>query len=336
MIRFYRLTSPAHISMNATNKKIVIGFDLGGTTTTAGLVDGRLNVLEKIEVATNTVSQEALLQSIVELIEKLAAESPAPVAGIGFGIPSMIDQSRGRAVMSVNVPLDDLAFVDYMQKQSGLPVFIDNDANVAALAEARAGAGKGCREMVMVTVGTGIGGGIIIGGRVYRGATGSGAELGHMVIDVNGPKCPGACPNYGCFEVMASGTALKRYATEEALAEPDSLLGRAAAAGEDLNGALLSRLAAEEDKASLAVYRKLGFYLGVGITSLVNIFNPEVFVIGGGVINAGDLILDPVKEILMTRGLRPNRDIVEVKLAEFGAGAGLLGAASLALDEIGE
>lgn len=320
--------------MAVNPETLVIGFDLGGTNMAAALVDGRLDVIESLEMETPTASQEELLAAIVSMVRDVSSRAPSPVAAVGFGIPSMIDQQHGRAVMSVNVPLADCDFVDYMRTELGLPVFIDNDANVAALAEVRAGAAKGASEVIMITIGTGIGGGIIIGGRVYRGSTGSAAELGHMVIDVNGPRCQGSCENYGCFETMASGTALKRYAKEEALSAPDSSLAKALASGKAPDGALLTALAIEGDHAALAVYEKIGFYTGVGITSLVNIFNPEVFIVGGGLIKAGELILGPALRVLMERGLRPNRDLVKVVPAKFGADAGLLGAACLALDEL--
>ena len=317
-------------------EKLVIGFDLGGTNMTAGLVDGHLEVVDSVRMKTPAASQADLLAGILSMVRDLSSRAPAPVASVGFGIPSMIDQKRGRAIMSVNIPLADFDFVDFMTGELELPVFIDNDANVAALAEVRAGAGKGARQVIMITMGTGIGGGIIIDGQIYRGAVGSAGELGHMVIAANGPRCQGACENHGCFETMASGTALARYAAEIAAQQPDSTLGQAAAAGENLDGALLSRLAEEGDPAALAVYKKIGFYTGVGMTSLVNIFNPEVFVVGGGLIQAGEMILGPARQILLSRGLRPNRDIVKVVPAAFGLDAGMLGAACLALDGLAD
>lgn len=322
--------------MNTNPEILVIGVDLGGTTTAAALVDADLNLLDQIEIQTVTSNQSALLESITGLVGELSARASGRVAAVGFGIPSMIDQTRGRAIMSVNIPLADFDFVDYMSARLGIPVFIDNDANLAALAETRAGAARGASEVIMITMGTGIGGGIIMNGRVYRGYTGSAAELGHMVIDLNGPRCQGSCENYGCFETMASGTALKRYAAEMAAEKPDSRLGGAAAAGDSLDGALVTGLARDGDDAALLVLKKIGFYLGVGMTSLVNMFNPEVFVVGGGLARAGDLILKPAVEILHKRGLRPNRDLVRVVTARFGPDAGILGAACLALDEIVE
>lgn len=314
-------------------ERIVIGVDLGGTTTTAGLVNQQLQVLETVEQKTVTVSQPELLESLVDMVAGLVSQAPEPVAAVGFGIPSMIDRSRGRAVMSVNIPLEDLDFVAFMTDKTGLAVYIDNDANTATLAEHRLGSGRGCSDMIMITVGTGIGGGIIIDNAVYRGATGSAAELGHMVIDVNGPECQGSCQNHGCFETMASGTALERYAREAAGAEPDSTLGQAHAEGRKLDGSLVTSLAEAGDAAAGAVLRQVGFYLGVGITNLVNIFNPEILVVGGGIAQAGRFLLDPAVAYLQEKGLRPNRDVVRVVTASLGPQAGMLGAACMALDE---
>lgn len=321
--------------MKSEDQRLVIGVDLGGTNMTAALVDSELTIIEQHREKTATASQAALLDSLTAAIARLKEGSPGQVAGVGIGIPSMIDQQRGRAVMSVNVPLADLDFVSYMEERAGLRVRIDNDANLAALAEARAGAARGVQQAVMITVGTGIGGGLIIDGRVYRGATGSAAELGHMVIDADGPPCQGSCPNQGCFETMASGTALKRYASQLAAIYPDSRLATAAGAGETLDGRLVSRLAADGDAAALKVLERVGHYLGIGMTSLVNIFNPEVFILGGGVMQAGDLVLKPALHMLAERGLRPNRDIVRVTTPRFGPDAGLLGAACLALEAEG-
>ncbi|MCL6106489.1 MAG: ROK family protein [Actinobacteria bacterium] len=315
-------------------EKLVIGVDVGGTKTAAGIVNGRLEVIDGIENKTVTSSQNGLLDSIVNAVEELRRRSTGTVAAVGIGFPSMIDQTRGRAVMSVNIPLSDFDIVAYMRKKLGLPVLIDNDANLAALAELRAGSAREARDALMITVGTGIGGGVIIDGKIYRGAVGSGAELGHIVIDVNGPPCQGACPNNGCFETMASGTALIRYAREAAQAQPDSRLGQAVAAGSIPDGALVSKLAAAGDAAAAAVLEKIGFYIGVGITGLINVFNPEVFVLGGGVMQAGDAILKPALKYLHGRGLRPSRDVVKVVTARFGPEAGVLGAACLALDNI--
>jgi glucokinase len=213
-------------------------------------------------------------------------------------------------------------------------VFVDNDANLALFAEHRAGAAKGATEALMLTIGTGIGGGLLLRGELYRGAIGAAAELGHTVIDMNGPRCQGNCPNRGCVEAMASGTALAREAARLAHEQPDSGLARALAAGNTLAGPLVTELAYDGDAAATQVLELIGTRLGVAITSFVNIFNPQVVVIGGGVMAAGDLLLEPARATVAERALTPSRELVRIVPAEFGVEAGMIGAAALAFDRL--
>jgi glucokinase len=217
-----------------------------------------------------------------------------------------------------------------MAERLDLPVVVDNDANCAVLAEARAGAGAGASEVALLTIGTGIGGGLVLGGEVYRGWIGGGAELGHMVVDMDGRPCQGNCPNWGCLESVASGSALVREASLAVARAPDTELGRALEAGRELTGPLITQLARDGDPVALGALEVVGRALGVGIANLVNIFNPEVVVIGGGVSEAGDLLLDPAREVMARRALAPGRDVVRVEAAAFGAEAGMVGAAILA------
>jgi glucokinase len=219
-----------------------------------------------------------------------------------------------------------------MAKRLGLPVFVDNDANTAILAEHRAGAAKGASEAAMFTIGTGIGGGLILGGRVYRGALGAAAELGHLVIDMDGPRCQGNCPNRGCVESLASGTALAREARRIAREHPESGLARAVAAGREPTGPLVTELAYDGDESATEALALIGKRLGVALASIVNILNPEVIVIGGGVIAAGELLLGPARAEMVARALPPGRDFVRVAAARFGVEAGMVGAAALAFD----
>ena len=182
-------------------------------------------------------------------------------------------------MISVHLPLVDIAFADVMAERLGLPVFVDNDGNTAMIAEHRAGAARGASEAVLITLGTGIGGGLILRGEPYRGWIGAGAELGHVVIDFDGPPCQGNCPNHGCVEVFASGTALAREALRLAHERSDSGLGRALAEGRELAGPLVTELAYDGDRAALDALELVGTRLGVAIASFVNIFNPEVVVI---------------------------------------------------------
>jgi glucokinase len=227
------------------------------------------------------------------------------------------------------VPIRELAAA----RTGGLPVFVDNDANVAALAEHLYGAARGADNAVMLTIGTGIGGGLILGGEVYRGATGAGAELGHTVIEADGPRCQGNCPGRGCVETLASGTAIGREGRAAAEREPDSALARMLADGEPIDGKAVTEAALSGDAAACAVFDLVGSRLGVALTSFANIFEPEVFVIGGGVIAAGDLLLEPARRELEQRALPPMKRI-PVVAAALGSDAGMIGAAAMARIEL--
>jgi glucokinase len=312
----------------------VIGVDLGGTKLLAGVLDGGLGVHHRVHRPVQGLAQRDLLEAIVAAVEEARAAAPAEVAAVGFGIPCLIDQRRGTALMAVNLALADVPFRDLMAERLGLPVEVDNDANCAALAEHRAGAAEGADDAVVLTIGTGIGGGLILGGEVYRGAIGAGAELGHMTVDLDGPPCQGNCPNRGCLETLASGTALAREGRRIAAERPDSELGRALSEGREVTGALVTELAHDGDAAAVAAIALIGRNLGVGIASLLNIFNPDVVVVGGGVIAAGDLLLEPARAEVAERALPPVREHAQIVPAQFGVEAGMVGAGALAFAHV--
>lgn len=322
------------MSVEAAERR-VIGIDLGGTKLAAGVVSGDLVVHHRAHRFSRGASQTEILDRLVEVVDELKLQNKGeqPIEAVGMGIPSLLDHETGRAVMSVNLPIADLPIRDLMAERLGLPVAIDNDGNVAALAEQRFGAARGMRDVVLLTLGTGVGGGIVLGGKIFRGSTGSGAELGHITVLADGPPCQGFCPNLGCLETMCSGTALARYANEHANENPDSPLGLELAAGREVTGATATELAHDGDSGSIAVLAKAGHYLGAGLVSLSNIFNPEAIVIGGGAAAAGELLIGPAREHLAKFGLSPNKDIAKVLPAGFGAEAGMLGAAALAFVE---
>jgi glucokinase len=309
-----------------------IGVDLGGTKLLAGAVDPGLGVHHRVQRTVSGLDQRTLLDEVVSAVHEVRAATGPEIEAVGFGIPSLIDQRTGTAVMAVHLPLFDLAFADLMAERLDLPVFVDNDGNAAALAEHRAGAARGASEAVVMTIGTGIGGGLILRGEPYRGAIGSGAELGHVIIDFHGPHCQGNCPGYGCVEAFASGTALAREALRIAGERPDSGLAGVLAAGRDLAGPLITELAHDGDPGAIEAVELIGSRLGMALTSLVNIFNPEVVVIGGGVIAAGELLLAPARAEVARRALPPSRDYVRIVAARFGVEAGMVGAAALAFD----
>jgi glucokinase len=316
----------------------VIGVDLGGTKVLAGAVDPALNVHHRATRSSRGSSQEAILETVVAAVHEIrdAIEAASgTVEAVGFGIPCLIDQERGIAVMAVNLPLADLPFRDLMTERIGLPVFVDNDANGAMLAEWRFGAAVGARDAALLTLGTGIGGGLVVGGALQRGSQGAGAELGHMVVQADGPRCQGNCPNNGCLEAMCSGTALAREATRIARERPASGLGHALAQGREITGALVTELAHDGDVAAIDAVALIGSWLGVGIANLVNMLNPDVVVVGGGVIAAGELLLEPARAVVARRALSPSKEHVRIVPARFGAESGMLGAAALALDGIG-
>lgn len=312
----------------------MIGVDMGGSKLLAGAVDADLSVHARTQRPLIGLDQTALLDVAVDAVEEARGLADGEVEAVGFGIPCTIDQRTGRAVQAANLPLADIMFADVMTERLGLPVFVDNDANLATLAEHQRGAAVGASEVVMLTIGTGIGSGLILRNSLYRGAIGAGAELGHTVIDLDGPPCQGNCPNYGCIEVMASGTALAREASRIAGERPGSALADALADGQPLLGPLVTELAYDGDAAALAVLELIGRRLGAALTSFVNAFNPQVIVIGGGVMAAGDLMLEPARRMVAERALPPARDEVRIVTAAFGVEAGMVGAAAFAFDRL--
>jgi glucokinase len=296
----------------------VIGVDLGGTKMLAGLVEPDGSVERMLERPSPTSSQDELLAVLDGVVEELMAEGG--VSALGFGIPSRIDQVHGRIVSSTHLPLADLDLRGRLRERFGLPVSIENDAQAATFAEWRIGAGRRARHLVMLTLGTGVGGGLILDGRPYRGALGSGGELGHVVIDADGPPCIGGCTGHGHLEYYASGSAADRAARE--------------LWGDGVTGRDLVTRAREGDSAAVDALAEIGRYLGAGIGSLLNIFNPELVVIGGGFSVAGELLLGPAREVVMQEAVTPNGDVAEIVLAQLGPEAGLVGAGLVAFDAL--
>lgn len=295
-----------------------------------GVVDERQSILHRSTEGTSGLTLEELLAGLEAELREGLAQCPQ-VEAVGLGLPCRIDQASGHAIEAVNLPIADVPFRDLIGERIGLPTFIDNDANLAALAEHRFGAAKGASNVVLLTIGTGIGGGLILGGELYRGSTGAAAELGHVVIDQAGPRCQGNCPNRGCVEAMASGTALGREGRIAAESRPESALGAALADGEEVDGRLVTELAISGDRAAVEVVASVGRRLGVALSSFANIFEPDVIVIGGGASAAGELLLGPAREELRSRALAPMNE-TEVVVASLGPDAGMIGAAALALE----
>lgn len=287
--------------------KRVIGVDIGGTKVLAGIVDSDGQVHETVERPTVTTSQADLLEQLAGQVLSLPQDG---IEGVGFGIPTRINHERGVALGSVNIPLRDVPFRDWMRDRIGLPVEIENDASCAALAEFRLGAGRGVRDLVLLTLGTGVGGGVISGGSLFRAYT----ELGHMVIVADGLPCQGACSGRGHLEAYCSGRAAGKRAKE--------LFGQHGTSYD-----LVRELH--------PVLEDIGHYLGIAIGSLVNIFGATRVVIGGGFgIAAFDLLVPAARLAVLTEALAPSGQELEIERAELGKEAGLIGAGLLALEAL--
>ena len=309
----------------------VIALDLGGTKLAAGVVDREGVVLRRTQHATETSSQDALLAQIERAIGELV---DGAVGALGVGVPSLIDQRTGRAGASVNVPLAGVDLRNRLERRFGMPVALENDANAAALAEHRFGAGRGTEHMLMLTLGTGVGGGMILNGELYRGAIGAAGELGHLTIDLHGGPCQGLCPGVGHLESHASGTAVERIAREVAERQSDGELARALAARRRLDAPLVVDLANGGSPDALEVVETVGYALGTAIASYVNVFNPELVVVGGGFARAGDLVLEPARRVVAERALPTAREHVRVTLAVLGPEAGLVGSALVGFEAL--
>jgi len=285
----------------------VIGVDLGGTKILAGVIDADGTVLETVEHPTPTTSQGALLDGVVAAVRELPQEG---VQAVGFGVPSRIDHRHGIALGSVNTPLRDVPFRDEMRERLGLPIGLENDGTCAAYAEYLHGAGRGTENFVMLTLGTGVGGGVVVDGELFRAWT----ELGHMVIVEDGEPCQGACSGRGHVEAYCSGSAVERLAQK--------VLGSAGTARE---------LVAQHHP----VLAEVGHHLGVTLGSLVNIFGAERVAIGGGFgVAAFDELVPAARRAVLTEALPPSGQDLQIECAELGTDAGLIGAGLIAFEAL--
>jgi glucokinase len=313
-------------------KRRVIALDAGGTKLLWGVVDEDLDVHHRVvapwpEPRTRQAVLDLMLHAIAD------ARQVAPDAdAIGAGIPSTVDMKTGVSVGCVHLPLADFPFRDWLQEATGLPVYVDNDVNLAMLGEHRAGAARSASDAVMLTLGTGIGGGVIAGGRLVRGASGAATEPGHMTIEADGLPCPGNCPGRGCLEAYVSGPALARMGLEYAALAPDYQLGRMLAEKGELTGADVVAAARAGDPGAREALERMGAKLGAGIANLLNLFDPDVVIVGGGLgANAGELLLEPARRVARARALKPAATRAQIVPAHFKEDAGKIGGALLAL-----
>jgi glucokinase len=308
---------------------VVLGVDVGGTKVAVAAVDG-VTATHHAEHPTVTANADALLDGVEHVVRGVMREAGEPDA-IGVGVPSQINFATGTVETSVNIPLAGVPLREELGRRFGLPVFVDNDANCAALAEAHI---VGELHLVMLTLGTGVGGGAVIDGLTFRGAHGLGAELGHIAVNPDGPPCPGNCPNRGCLESYCSGQALERDATELVSDRPDSELAKRAGPDGTVSGRELVAAAEEGDSDALLLMENFARMLGIGIANYVNVFEPSRLAIGGGLSRASHLFLDRAVQEAGARALPALWTRVHVALAEGGADAGVIGAGLLAALEL--
>jgi glucokinase len=309
---------------------LTIGVDLGGTKLLAGVVDGSGAILARERQVISGLPLDELLDVVLAAVATVREAVPAAAeVPIGFGIPALMDRRSGDAVRCVHLPLDGVDFGARVRPRLGVPVTVDNDANCAMLAEWRFGAARGMSHAAMLTLGTGIGGGLVLDGRIYRGALGAAAEMGHAPVDLYGPPCFGGCPGRGCLEALCSGSALARDARELARTLPDSRLGRDYSAGRVITGERVTELALEGDPDARGLLWSLGEKLGAGMAGIAMTLNPEVIIVGGGVLAADELVLEPARAELRRRAMEPSRG-VGIVAALLGPEAGMVGAALMA------
>lgn len=308
-----------------------IGIDVGGTKTIAVRASVRGRVFARETRPTPADDVDATLSTIVEVAR---AVRTSRVVAAGMGAAGLVEHPEGRMRFAPNLAWRELPLRQHLHEALGVPVVVDNDATAAAWGEFRFGAGRVHRHMLFVGVGTGIGGGIVADGRLARGAHGFAGEIGHIVVEPEGPPC--GCGNNGCLEQVASGHALLRAARKAARRSPDSAIGRLAGADADrATGSVVTTAAREGDTEAIGILAEVGHRLGVGIAGLVNVLDPEVVVVGGGVADAGELLLGPARSAfaraLEGAGFRPP---VPLLAAELGNDAGAVGAAALAFDAL--
>lgn len=312
-----------------------VGIDIGGTKIAGALVDDDGRISERTEVPTPGEGTATILDRTAEMITALAGAADGELAGVGVACAGLVDGRRGHLWFAPNLPWQDLDVGTQLGRRTGLEVLVDNDAGAAAWGEYRFGAGRDVSDMLLATVGTGVGGGCIIDGRLVRGAFGVGAEIGHVGLDRSGPRC--GCGNRGCLEVFASGTALVREAralVTSGGAKGAGLRERCDGDPAALTGSDVTDLARSGDTGAISLLADLGAHLGEGLATVCAVVDPEVIVVGGGVADAGELLIDPARAALEShligRGHRPSPSVV---LATLGNDAGLVGVATLAREE---
>ncbi|MCD6568322.1 MAG: ROK family protein [Dehalococcoidia bacterium] len=318
--------------------RLVLGIDLGGTKIATALATDRGGILSRRQVPTPvSAGPEGVIEKILVTVEETLRQGKTgarQLLGIGIAAAGVIDAAKGMVVFSPNLPgWYEVPLGNIVQDHFGIPVCMGNDANLAALGEWSFGLDKKVSNLLYITVSTGIGGGIIANGRLYTGARGAAGEVGHMTVDIGGRRCN--CGNTGCWETLASGTALAREAVRQvAQGRRTSMLGLVGGDASRIDARVISRAAGEGDELARELISQVGFYLGVGLVSLVNIFDPELILIGGGVSRIGDLLFQPAVQVVKERTSRMGAAAVAIKPALLGDDSCVLGAVAFVLEQL--
>lgn len=311
--------------------KYIVGIDLGGTKISGAIstIDGKIIYKKSIDTL-SAEGPEKVVGRIVGHVNHLLEFANAQkdeVLGIGIASPGPLNIDEGVIVETPNLPFRNYPLTKTVEKETGIKTFIENDANAAALGELWFGAGKGVKNFIYITVSTGIGGGIVINGDIYHGYTGNAGELGHMTVEPNGPRCN--CGNYGCLEVMTSGTAIARIANEKLMRNTDSMLKNF----EKVTSKEVFECATKGDELSMEIVNYTTNYLGIGVANLVNTFDPELIIIGGGVSKAGNILFDRVRRIVSERCFAMMANAVKIIPAGLSTDAGVIGALAIIMSK---
>lgn len=310
-------------------KKYVVGVDLGGTKIYTALVDLEGNIIREKTVETlANEGEQAVMGRIIDTINYVIDETDKDlIRSIGIGSPGPLDVKNGIIVENSNLPFKNFAIVKTIKETYDLPTYLDNDANVATLGEFMFGAGKGTENMIFITASTGIGGGAVLNGRLFRGATGNALEVGHTIVSTEGPRC--GCGNVGCAEAFGSGTAIGKRAKEAVASNVETTLKNY----EYVTSKEVFKEAANGDRVAKDILESSLTYLGIAVANTITNFDPEKVVIGGGVVNGGDIVLDTIRKVVAERCMRTFVESCTVEKAVLGGKAGVLGAAALAITE---
>jgi glucokinase len=311
---------------------VAIGLDVGGTGTKGALVTPAGEVLERTESRTDvTAGTKGIITVAEELLER-AARQGSEVSGVGVAVAGFVDAARGAVTFSPNLVYDDPAVAAAVRARVDLPVVVENDANAAAWGEFKFGTARGVGHLAMLTLGTGVGAGFVVDGRLLRGATGAGAEFGHVIVESDGPLCN--CGLRGCLEQFASGQAIERMAKEAIEEDPTSAILSFAGTGEQVRAEHVAQAARNYDGVATEVLRRAGRYLGIGLSNIVNVFDPQVIVLGGSVVGAGESYLGTARDTLNAMMNAQKRRPMRIDVTSLGKDAGIIGAASLAIQPV--